>query len=281
MKAVAPADASAEPDVPERAAPVLPGPGQIADTRSRGEAAAYRQALQNVRAAIHSIIAASDSDLRDRRFLLDCVRQVGIIYQDWDGLAPFTGYVNPVDYGLIQIPTEFVDYLMLTGASRPTTAIEIGVFRGVSTYVAAAYFYRLNKHHSYTAVDICDHLVDFDYFKDILPIIKAAPATSGHYAGRGFDLAFIDGDHSYDGSRKDWLNVGRSSGIVGFHDINGAEYDDQNGGIRRLWKELKLEYRFTCPVLEISHHPHWMGIGVIFNTPPPWLCNPDGGPRTG
>ena len=222
------------------------------------------------RAGIQRILDATDGELRSRGFVLECIRQVGIRYQDWPGLAPFGDCTNPVDYGVVQIPTEFADYLMLVGASRPSSAIEIGVHHGATAYLAAAYFYRLNNQHVYTAVDVRDEFADFDHFKDLLPIVKAAPATSGHFAGRAFDIAFIDGDHSYDGSRLDWLNVGRSSRIVAFHDINGAEYDAQNGGIRRTWSELKLEHRATRTILEISHHSQWMGIGVVFNCQPVW-----------
>ncbi len=235
---------------------------------STGAARAFDVAIVKGRVGIQRILEASNAEIGSRSFLLDCIRQVGIRYQDWRGLAPFSDYMNSVDYGIIQIPTEFADYLMMAGASRPSTAIEIGVFRGATAYIAAAYFYRLNKNHQYVAVDVIDDYTDFDYFKDLLPITKAAPCTSGEFAGERFDVAFIDGDHSYDGSRTDWLNVGRSSGFVAFHDINGAEYDSQNGGIRRTWSELKLEYRATRSIMEISHCSNWMGIGLILNRSP-------------
>ena len=267
----APKDAAAEAD--HHAQPsASPTPDElVARARAEGDAAAYDFAVKKARAAIHRILEASDDEIRDRTFILGCIRQVGIAYQDWEGMAAFTSYINPAPVGIIQIPTEFADYLLLAGASRPATAIEIGVSRGASAYLSAAYFFRLNRQHSYIAVDIRDDLVDFEYFSSILPIVKAAPSTSACYAGRSFDLAFIDGDHSYDGSRIDWLNVGRSSAVVGFHDINGPEYQPLNGGVRRTWNEVKLEYRHSCPIFEISHHPAWMGIGVIFNSRPPWL----------
>lgn len=265
-------DWALEDPVEQPPLPLPPSPEElIAATKARGELAAHAFGVQKARAAIHRILGASDAEIRDRAFILGCIQQVGLSYQDWLGLAPFTRYTNATSYGLLQIPTEFADYLLLAGASRPREAIEIGVFRGASAYVSAAYFYRLNKEHSYVAVDVVDGLVDFDYFKDVLPLIKAAPSTSGEYAGRSFDLALIDGDHSYDGSRIDWLNVGQSSSLVAFHDINASEYDGLNGGIRRTWNELKLEYRQSCPILEISHYPGWMGIGVIFNRRPVWL----------
>ena len=250
--------------------PALPAVPSFEETLAQGYDAAMQVAVQRARSAIHRILDAGEAELRDRSFLLSCVLQSGLAYKDWRGLAAFTEAMNPVDYGMLQVPTEFADYLLLAGAGRPASAIEIGVYRGATAYFAAAYLSRLNPDLVYTAVDVIDHLVDFDYFAAILPIVKAAPATSGHFAGQSFDLAFIDGSHSYDDSRRDWLHVGRSSSVVAFHDINGAEYDSENGGIRRTWAELKLQHRTTRTIVEVSHVSGWMGIGMVFNTGAPW-----------
>ncbi len=250
--------------------PAVPALPSFEETLAQGYDAAMQVAVQRARSAIHRILDASEAELRDRSFLLSCVLQSGLAYKDWRGLAAFTEAMNPVDYGMLQVPTEFADYLLLAAAGRPASAIEIGVYRGATAYFAAAYLSRLNPDLVYTAVDVVDHLVDFDYFAAILPIVKAAPATSGHFAGQSFDLAFIDGSHTYDDSRRDWLHVGRSSSVVAFHDINGAEYDSENGGIRRTWAELKLQYRTTRTIIEVSHVSGWMGIGMVFNTGAPW-----------
>lgn len=232
---------------------------------SSGINASLEAEIQKGRAGIARILSASDDEIRNRKFLLECVCDIGIGYQDWHGLSPFTKYHNSSSYGIQQIPTELVDYLLIAGASRPKTVAEVGVFRGGTSYVSAAYFYRLNKDLSYTLIDVRDELVDYSYFASVLPLEKAVPMTSGHFVGKHFELVFIDADHSYDGSRIDWLNVGRYADVAAFHDINAAEYDSWNGGIRRNWNELKLEYRMDRPIIEISHHPSWMGIGLIFN----------------
>jgi len=226
---------------------------------------AQKHEIQKGRDGIARILAASDAEIHDRRFLLDCVCQIGIAYQDWQALAPFTRFINSTSYGIVQIPTELVDYLMIAGNFRPETVAEVGVFHGGTAYISAAYFYRLNKNLRYTLIDICDSLFDYEYLSSVLPLDLQIPKTSGDFIGRRFDLAFIDADHGYDGSRIDWLNIGRHAGIAAFHDIDGAEYDGLNGGIRRTWNELKLEYRIDRPIIEVSHHPSWMGIGMIFN----------------
>lgn len=52
-----------------------------------------------------------------------------------------------------------------------------------------------------------------------------------------FDLAFIDGDHTYAGVRADWIAYGPMAEVVAFHDINNAEW-----GVQRLWRELKPHF---------------------------------------
>ncbi len=267
---------SAEADTPP---PDIPAPPTVEQTLAQGYGSAMQAAILRSRQAIDRVLQADEASLHDRAFVLDCVLQMGLAYNDWRGLAPFTDAMNAVDYGMLQIPTEFTDYLLLVGASRPATAIEIGVYRGSTAYLAAAYLSRLNPELRYIAVDLADNLVDFDHYAAILPIVKAAPATSGHFAGQAFDLAFIDASHTYDDSRRDWLHVGRSSRMVAFHDINGAEYDGENGGIRRTWAELKLHYRTSRSIVEISHVPQWMGIGVIFNFQAPWMRRLDPSPK--
>ena len=60
-------------------------------------------------------------------------------------------------------------------------------------------------------------------------------------AARGIDLLFIDGDHSYEGVKQDYLTYAPlvlDGGLIVLHDI--VPGDDENvGGVPRLWRELK------------------------------------------
>jgi cephalosporin hydroxylase len=75
------------------------------------------------------------------------------------------------------------------------------------------------------------------------------------------DFLFIDGDHTYEGVRADYLmyrDFVRSDGYIGFHDINDSEFHRANRvGVGRLWQEL------VGTKLEFNEHQDWAGIGVI------------------
>lgn len=86
------------------------------------------------------------------------------------------------------------------------------------------------------------------------------PATLGLVDGP-FDFAFIDGDHSYDGVRSDWLMwspLVRPGGLLAFHDTwpNGNRHEP---GVVRWVDEL----RHHLPSLEWTS-PDGVGICAFF-----------------
>ena len=86
--------------------------------------------------------------------------------------------------------------------------------------------------------------------------------------GQKLDLLFIDGDHSYDGVRKDFLNYRgymRQGGLIAFHDINpdnfilhGVETSSYVGGVPMFWANLKHAY----PFYEFISDPNQYGCGI-------------------
>jgi cephalosporin hydroxylase len=80
-------------------------------------------------------------------------------------------------------------------------------------------------------------------------------------AGEKLDFLFIDGDHTYEGVKQDFLMYSpfvSPSGWIAFHDINDSEWHRQNNvGVSRLWAELKGKK------LEFNSHQNWAGIGLI------------------
>jgi cephalosporin hydroxylase len=82
----------------------------------------------------------------------------------------------------------------------------------------------------------------------------------------GIDFLFIDGDHTYEGVKRDFQVYSSlvRNGIVAFHDIchdKGQHAHNRLGGVDRLWTELRDKY----PSREFVHDwkQGWAGIGVL------------------
>ena len=93
------------------------------------------------------------------------------------------------------------------------------------------------------------------------------PSQSPYYPGwrkrlGHVDLVFIDGDHSYEGVKQDFLNnVEHPHRFLAFHDVLGGE--GRADGARRFWQELpghKLELFASDPALRTPDKG--MGIGI-------------------
>jgi hypothetical protein len=220
---------------------------------------------ERIRQTVLRILAADARDLADRRYLLEAVRSVGIPFNIWSGYEAWQSYLNSSDLGMIQVPMEYVDLLLLLSKHQIRSFCEIGVDFGGFSVLTAAYLSRVCGLQEYHCIDVRQRFVDREFYQEILPLVFHVPATSNDLCGRAFDVVFCDGDHSYWWTKRDFLNLGKSAGIFCLHDIKAHEYDHLDGGVVRFWSEFKQSYRDHCSILEISHSaPTWMGIGVAY-----------------
>jgi len=77
------------------------------------------------------------------------------------------------------------------------------------------------------------------------------------------DFLFIDGDHSYEGIKKDfemYSPLVKKGGLIAFHDI--VEHFDKTCRVSDFWEELKKKYKHT-EIIE-SKQQGICGIGLIF-----------------
>ncbi|MFX1395148.1 MAG: class I SAM-dependent methyltransferase [Promethearchaeota archaeon] len=82
---------------------------------------------------------------------------------------------------------------------------------------------------------------------------------------RQIDVLFIDGDHSYEGVKKDfemYSPLVKKNGIIGFHDIVVISPDRfPDVEVNKFWNEIKKNYEYQELVEDWNQE--WGGIGVI------------------
>lgn len=89
-------------------------------------------------------------------------------------------------------------------------------------------------------------------------------AVRAFFGDEPLDVLFIDGDHRYEGVRRDfelYRGLVRPGGLIAFHDIvDGRE--SQVGDVPRFWRELKASFAERLELVESWEQGGW-GIGVV------------------
>ena len=168
--------------------------------------------------------------------------------------------------GLAHVPLVLQDkeefYKLLEDARKSgiKEVLEIGTYRGGTAYL----FYKLLG-ANVTTIDISTPMIT----RLVLSIvscgkIRAIRGDSHSYdvfekvSGKRYDMLFIDGDHSYEGVKKDfemYLPLVRQNGLIVFHDI----YSEP--GVAKFWSEARQKY-LHYEIVNFSSK-RILGIGVI------------------
>lgn len=220
----------------------------------------YQEILDKQVKVLKELLTATDDEVCSYEWMYNKVNEYGIYSFRAEEKRDFSNELS-----MMQIVEEFTNFCLFISQLEIKDAIEIGVFRGRSSYFVCALLSRKNPDLKYICVDICDVLDSFECFKEILPALeKRIPSTSNDYVGQSFDYVFIDADHSYEGSIKDYMNLGRyAKKVVAFHDIYAHEYDYLDGGTVRTWKEVLNETADKEHKIFSKYPDEWMGIGCV------------------
>lgn len=228
------------------------------------ERADFERVLDGVRA----IQSASTEQLLSVDWLIDVICQVGFVpipeaHVCFEG---FEDYINGTQQGLIQIPREFAQWLLLLGEQRPASYLEVGCFNGATALVAGAYLRRFVPEARIVTCDVFPAFIFREEAASVLAIEYVVGRTSFDLRSQPFEAVFIDGDHSYEWAWADYTNVGRSARLCAMHDVNNAPYRDMHlGGVCAAWEAIKQREGGAGIVFhEFFEHPSRdvMGIGV-------------------
>lgn len=178
----------------------------------------------------------------------------------------FEGWTTP---RLEQQPEEFAWLLDELASISPRHVLTIGSMHGGVEWHVARRFRALDRDVHITAVDIValpELLATLDdarhRFSQSIELVigdSTAIATRARLAQQ-YDVVFIDGDHSYRGTRADVeFALSRSPRLIALHDISDSDWHAQaRCSVSRVWEELRKRYSTENRVVG-----DWGGIGIV------------------
>ena len=153
--------------------------------------------------------------------------------------------------------------------------MEIGVRHGGSFTATVEYLSRVGELEEAVAIDIdaIPALLPYPLDQPSVRLMQADTGTERFAAWTrrhpGFDLAFIDGLHSYEGCRRDFETMRPRARMIALHDISNHIEPE----VGRVWADIRRDYadeydfhEFTAQYNESG--PPDMGIGLAIQRAP-------------
>jgi hypothetical protein len=217
------------------------------------------------------IRSAPEEDLLDRAKLERVLTHVGL-NDELDEFPPDLQTFGGFGLRLWQFPNQFAPYLLELAGREIRRYLEIGVRHGGSFITTVEYLSRFTTLEEAVAVDI-DPLVALLPYPLEQPAVKLMQADTQSQTFRDwvrrhgpFDLAFVDGLHTLEGSRHDFESVREHARLIAVHDIVNHLVPD----VQRTWQDVKEAYSSDFEFREfVEQYPHTdgpdgrgMGIGL-------------------
>jgi len=187
--------------------------------------------------------------------------------------------VGAVRIAPAQVRSEIETLLSLLKAEPPQNVLEIGTARGGTLFLLS----RVARADARLAsIDLPGGDFGGGYGRVWVPLLKALPRErqtlkliradshdpctleeARRWFNHPLDFLLVDGDHQFEGVRRDFFMYGsmvRPGGVIAIHDIVPGR-EDRVGGVPKLWELLKSDYETR----ELVHD--WdqggFGIGIV------------------
>jgi predicted O-methyltransferase YrrM len=226
---------------------------------------------------IDKIVIVLNDKIINLNFHLDN-NQKSIMLQGFENCRSLEDYFafSKEVFGPHQIKSEVLGFLEFARFEKPEIVCEIGTADGGTNFLLSQslptvqfmigvdlYVKNKSKLQYFSRKDQKIKLIDgSSYSVNALSKVKSALVS------RKIDILFIDGDHTYDGVKQDFLNYRhfvREGGIIVFHDIApdyltryGTQTGRWAGDVPRFWNQVKSKY----PFYEFVEDPEQDGLGI-------------------
>ncbi len=163
-----------------------------------------------------------------------------------------------------QFPQELAKLLMFLYYRRDEifTYMEIGVNKGGTFYTIDSWLRAINsKFLGSTAIDIKSNMRDLEDYLSSYPTVTFKKINSKELkVTEKIDFCLIDGDHSYEGVKSDFLNVREYAKFIAFHDISILH---KQTNVKKLWDEIHNNFISNEFKNKDNRFKNEIGIGVI------------------
>lgn len=181
----------------------------------------------------------------------------------------------------LQVRSEILEMLKILNKKKPKVIIEIGTAGGGTLFMISRV---ASEDATIISVDLPGRIFGGVYPNVKEPLYKsfALPKQKIHLIRadshnqatlarincivekKGIDFLFIDGDHSYEGVKKDfemYSSLVNDDGIIAFHDIT-VHPPEKGCEVNKFWDQIKEKYKY----LEFINDPNQgcCGIGLLF-----------------
>lgn len=181
----------------------------------------------------------------------------------------------------MQIHSEIVGLLRILDKMKPRTILEIGTANGGTLFLFSRIAY---KDATIISIDLPGGRFGGGYpkWREFLYKTFALPGqrlcllrVDSHKIetmneikaildGKEIDFLFIDGDHTYEGVKRDfeiYSTLVKDGGIIALHDIVSGPLENV-GGVHKFWQEIKTQYKSEEIVEDWRQGGY--GIGLLF-----------------